>query len=179
VSRVTIVPRGTALGVTYQLPADDRTSYPEDYLRARITCALGGRAAEQLIYGKVTSGAENDLQVVSDIARQMVVRWGMSEKLGPLSFAGAQDEGLPSGFQRLAYSDATAELIDAEVRRIVDECHLAAERLLTEHRQRLVALAKALLASESLDEAEILAVTGLTPLASREHENGWVSSPAG
>ena len=122
VHRVTIVPRGMALGATYQLPTDDRTNYPEDYLRARIISALGGRAAEQLIYGVVTTGGENDLQQVTEIARQMVLRWGMSEKLGPISFVAPQDDGLPPAFQRQPYSEATAELIDAEVRRIVEEC---------------------------------------------------------
>src|SRR6059036_32353 len=94
VHRVTIVPRGMALGATYQLPTDDRTNYAEDYLRARIISALGGRAAEQLIYGVVTTGGENDLRQVTEIARQMVLRWGMSEKLGPISFVAAQDDGL-------------------------------------------------------------------------------------
>ena len=162
VHRVTIVPRGMALGVTYQLPVDDRTNYPEDHLRARITSALGGRAAEQLIYGVVTTGAENDLQQVSNIARHMVLSWGMSEKLGPLSFQPPQNDGLPPSFQRQPYSDATAELIDAEVRRIVDECHREADRLLAEHREKLVALATALLKEESLDEEQIREVTGLS-----------------
>ena len=86
VHRVSIVPRGMALGATWQFPVDDRTSYAEDYLQARITCALGGRAAEKLVYGVATTGAENDLQQVTEIARRMVLRWGMSEKLGPISF---------------------------------------------------------------------------------------------
>jgi cell division protease FtsH len=161
VHRVTIVPRGMALGATYQLPVDDRTNYPEDYLRARIISALGGRAAEQLIYGVVTTGGENDLQQVTEIARHMVLRWGMSEKLGPISFVAPQDEGLPPAFQRQPYSEATAELIDAEVRRIVEECQGEATRLLGAHRDKLVALATALLKDESLDEHEILEVTGL------------------
>src|SRR5882724_10804976 len=132
VHRVTIVPRGMALGATYQLPTDDRTNYPEDYLRQ-----------------------------VTEIARQMVLRWGMSEKLGPISFVAAQDDGLPPAFQRQPYSEATAELIDAEVRRIVEECQGEATRLLAAHRDQLVALATALLKAESLDEREILEVTGL------------------
>ena len=171
VHRVTIVPRGMALGVTYQLPVDDRVSYPEDYLRARIISALGGRAAEQLMYGVVTTGGENDLQQVTEIARQMVLRWGMSEKLGPISFAASQDGvGLPPAFQRQPYSESTAELIDAEVRRIVEECHREADRLLAAHRDKLVALATALLKAESLDEKEILAVTGLSRPPTQPHE---------
>ena len=163
VHRVTIVPRGMSLGATYQLPTDDRTSYAEDYLRARIISALGGRAAEQLIYGVVTTGGENDLRQVTEIARQMVLRWGMSAKLGPISFVAPQDEGLPPAFQSQPYSEATAELIDAEVRRIVEECQGEATRLLAAHRDKLVALATALLKAESLDEKEILAVTDLAP----------------
>jgi cell division protease FtsH len=159
--RVSIVPRGMALGATYQLPVDERTSYGEDYLRARITSALGGRAAERLVYGVVTTGAENDLQQVTEIARRMVLRWGMSEKLGPISFVAPQDEGLPPAFRQQPYSEATSETIDAEVRRIVEECHRQAETLLAEHRTELDALAKALLEAESLDEAEIRKVTGL------------------
>ena len=161
VHRVSIVPRGMALGATYQLPVDDRTSYAEDYLRARITSALGGRAAEKLVYGVVTTGAENDLQQVTEIARHMVLRWGMSEKLGPISFVAPQDEGLPPAFQHQPYSEATAELIDAEVRRIVEECHREADRLLSAHRDKLEALAQALLKAESLNEKEIREVTGL------------------
>ncbi|MCX5739236.1 MAG: ATP-dependent zinc metalloprotease FtsH [Proteobacteria bacterium] len=161
VRRVSIVPRGMALGATYQIPVDDRTSYGEDYLRARITSALGGRAAEQLVYGVVTTGAESDLQQVTEIARRMVLRWGMSERLGPISFVAPQDEGLPPAFQQRPYSDATSELIDGEVRRIVEECHSEANRLLAANRDKLDALARALLAGESLDEHEIQAVTGL------------------
>src|SRR6059036_574244 len=167
VHRVSIVPRGMALGATYQLPVDDRTSYAADYLRARIISALGGRAAEQLIYGVVTTGGENDLRQVTEIARQMVLRWGMSEKLGPISFVAPQDDGLPPAFQRQPYSEATAELIDAEVRRIVEECQGEATRLLAEHRDKLVALAVALHKAESLDEREILEVTGLRPPPAR------------
>jgi cell division protease FtsH len=161
VHRVSIVPRGMALGATYQLPVDDRTSYAEDYLRARITSTLGGRAAEKLIYGMATTGAENDLQQVTDIARHMVLRWGMSEKLGPISFVAPQDEGLPPAFQHQPYSEATAELIDAEVRRIVEECLREADRLLAEHRDKLEALAQALLRAESLNEQEIRDATGM------------------
>jgi len=170
VHRVSIVPRGMALGATYQLPVDDRTSYAEDYLRARITSALGGRAAEKLIYGVVTTGAENDLQQVTEIARHMVLRWGMSEKLGPISFVAPQDEGLPPAFQHQPYSEATSELIDAEVRRIVEESHREADRLLAVHRDKLGALAQALLKAESLNEKEIREVTGLTASPRQEED---------
>ena len=113
------------------------------------------------MYGVSTTGAENDLQQVTEIARRMVLRWGMSETLGPISFVAPQDDGLPPAFQRQPYSEATAELIDAEVRRIVDEAHRQADRLLTTHRPTLDLLAQALLKAESLDESGIRAITGL------------------
>ena len=161
VRKVTIVPRGQALGVTVQSPVDDRFNYGEDYLRARITGAMGGRAAESLVYGVVTTGAENDLQQGTRIAHEMVVRWGMSPKVGPLNLSdGAQPGSM--GLQK-PYSEATAKLIDDEVRRIVEECLQEARRLLEQNRARLDALAKALLRDDSLNEREILAVTGITP----------------
>jgi cell division protease FtsH len=165
VHRVSIVPRGMALGATWQFPVDDRTSYAEDYLQTRITCALGGRSAEKLVYGVATTGAENDLQQVTEIARRMVLRWGMSEKLGPISFVAPQDEGLPAAFQHQPYSEATSELIDAEVRRIVERSHLEADRLLAANREKLDALAHALLKAESLNAAEIREVTALPEVA--------------
>jgi cell division protease FtsH len=161
VHRVSIVPRGMAMGATYQLPVDDRNSYSQDYLQTRITCALGGRSAEKLVYGVSTTGAESDLQQVTEIARRMVLRWGMSDKLGPISFVAPQDDGLPPAFQQQPYSETTSELIDAEVRRIVEESHREADRLLLEHRAMLDALAEALLKAESLDAKEIRDVTGL------------------
>jgi cell division protease FtsH len=168
VHRVSIVPRGMALGATWQLPVDDRTSYAEDYLQTRITCALGGRAAERLVYGVATTGAESDLQQVTEIARRMVLRWGMSEMLGPISFVAPQDEGLPPAFQHQPYSEATSELIDAEVRRIVEESHHEADRLLAGHRDKLDALARALLKAESLNATEIREIAALAELPAPE-----------
>ena len=162
VRKVTIVPRGRALGVTVQSPVDDRFNYSEEYLRARIVGALGGRAAEQLVYQVVTTGAENDLQQVTAIAREMVIRWGMSPKIGPLFFAGEDGAG-PLGLSQKPFSEATGALIDSEVKRIVEECLMEAQRLLAENRPKLDALARALLAEESLDEADVLRVTGLPP----------------
>ncbi|MHB8507554.1 MAG: ATP-dependent zinc metalloprotease FtsH [Candidatus Dormibacteria bacterium] len=161
VRKVTIIPRGQALGVTVQSPVDDRFSYGEDYLRARIVGALGGRAAEQLVYGVITTGAENDLEQVTRIAREMVVRWGMSPAVGPLNYA-STDQGGPFSAPR-PYSDATARLIDEEVRRIADDCLARATELLIQQRPRLDALARALLEHDSLGEQEILEVTGLQP----------------
>jgi cell division protease FtsH len=159
VRRVSIVPRGRALGVTVQSPVDDRQNYPEDYLRARITAALGGRAAESVVYGVVTTGAENDLLQVTTLAREMVARWGMSDRLGPVNLGEVDGQG-PFSAQR-PYSEATAQLIDAEVRRILDESMQKAAALLREHRTQLDTLAQRLLAKETLDEDEILEVTGI------------------
>jgi cell division protease FtsH len=159
VRKVTIIPHGAALGVTVQSPIDDRFNYGEDYVRARIIGALGGRAAEQLIYGVVSTGAANDLQQVTLIAREMVVRWGMSSKIGPLAFA---EDGQTNSLSMVRpYSEATAREIDLEIKRIADECFAEAVRLLTENRARLESLARALLAEDSLGEDQILSVTGL------------------
>jgi cell division protease FtsH len=170
VRKVTIIPHGGALGVTIQRPIDDRFNYGEDYLRARIVGALGGRAAEQLVYGVVSTGASNDLQQVTAIAREMVVAWGMSPKIGPLAF---RDDGSGNGLGLTRpYSEATAREVDTEVRRIADECLAEAARLLTEHRSQLEALTQALLKDDSLDEQEILTVTVLQPVAATVNREG-------
>ena len=162
VNRVTIIPRGQALGVTYQRPDDDQHSYSEEYLHARIVGAMGGRAAEEVVYGGRTTGAENDIQQASALARQMVTRWGMSDELGPVTLAARDD--LPAGFiSSDPYSEATRQSIDAEVQRILQESHAQAVRLLEQYRPQLDALAEALLEHETLDEQEILKVTGLSP----------------
>jgi cell division protease FtsH len=164
VHRVTIVPRGQALGVTYQRPDSDRYNYPEEYLRARIVGMLGGRAAEELVYGTKTTGAQNDIEQASTLARNMVTRWGMSEKLGLVQLAPRENPYLASldGMSAArTVSEETARIIDLEVQRIIDECHDEAARLLGEHRVPLDRLATALLERETLDEREILEVTGL------------------
>ncbi|HEY2702387.1 MAG TPA: ATP-dependent zinc metalloprotease FtsH [Candidatus Dormibacteraeota bacterium] len=166
VRKVSIVPRGRALGVTVQSPVDDRQNYPEDYLMARIIGALGGRAAELLIYGVVTTGAESDLKQVTNIAREMVVRWGMSPRVGPLNLADDGEGGSLLAPQRL-YSEATAQVIDAEIRRIVEECFERAGLLLRENRGPLEALTRALLREDTLGEHEILAITGIVPSPDR------------
>ncbi|HSD00636.1 MAG TPA: ATP-dependent zinc metalloprotease FtsH [Casimicrobiaceae bacterium] len=166
VHRVTIVPRGQALGVTYQRPDSDRYNYPESYLRARIVGMLGGRAAEEIVYGTRTTGAESDIEQATSLARRMVTRWGMSDRLGMVQLAPRDNPYLnaPEGYGgSKPFSEETAEVIDAEVRRIIGESHDEAKRLLTMHRKALEALAQALLARETLNETEILEVTGLPP----------------
>src|SRR6266851_3941590 len=165
VRKVTIIPHGGSLGVTISSPIDDRFNYGEDYLRARIVGALGGRASELLVYGTASTGASNDLQQVTMIAREMVVRWGMSPKIGPLAF---NDDPSANGLGvARPYSEATARDIDTEVKRIADECFAEALRLLTEHRGQLEALTQALLKEDSLGEEQILSVTGLQAAAPR------------
>jgi len=164
VHRVSIVPRGQALGVTYQRPQTDRYNYPEAYLRARIVGMLGGRAAEEVVYGTRTTGAENDIEQATSLARSMVTRWGMSDKLGMVQLAPRQNAylGGAAGFGGdKPFSEETASLIDAEVQRIINECHGEAKRLLGAHRKALDALVRALLERETLDEEEVLQATGL------------------
>ncbi|MBI3972307.1 MAG: ATP-dependent metallopeptidase FtsH/Yme1/Tma family protein [Chloroflexi bacterium] len=165
VHKVTIVPRGQALGATYQLPVDDRHNYGERYLRGRITGALGGRAAEELIFDAVSTGAENDLRQATQVARQMVTRWGMSDKVGLIYIARGGDDFLGGeGFMPemgRETSEELASLVDEETRRIIDECYVTARATLQREHHRLVALAEALLKRESLDEGQILKVTGL------------------
>ena len=166
VNRVTIVPRGQALGVTYQRPDSDRYNYPEAYLRARIIGMLGGRAAEEIVYGTKTTGAENDIEKATDLARRMVTRWGMSDRVGMVQLAprGNPYVGGSGGYAgERPFSEATAEAVDAEVRKIINGSHEEAKRLLTAHREQLDALAKALVTRETLSEQEILQVTGLPP----------------
>jgi cell division protease FtsH len=173
VNRVTIVPRGQALGVTYQRPDSDRYNYPEAYLRARIVGMLGGRAAEEIVYGAKTTGAENDIEQATDLARRMVTRWGMSDRLGLVQLAPRENPYLNSSNPYTGarpFSEETAEAIDAEVHRIIGECHEEAKRLLIAHRKQLDSLAEALLARESLNEQEILEVTGLPPAPALETE---------
>lgn len=162
VHRVTIVPRGQALGVTYQRPDSDRYNYSEEYLRGRIIGILGGRSAEEIVYGNKTTGAENDIQQATNLAYGMVTRWGMS-KLGMVQFAQEQNPYLGGLTRTKSISEFTAKLIDEEVLKIINESHEEALRLLEKHREALDALATALLEKETLDEQEILEVTGLPP----------------
>src|SRR5688572_9389691 len=156
VRKVSIIPRGRALGVTLSTPESDRYGYDANYLRGRIIGALGGMAAEQEIFNVVTTGAENDLEMVTRIARSMVGRWGMSERIGTLSVLPSEGDPRMAGI-----SDGLLDAVDEEVRRITDECYAEARRLLREHRQKLDAIVVQLLARESLDEPEIYEAAGI------------------
>jgi cell division protease FtsH len=163
VQRVTIVPRGQALGVTYSRPLDDIVNYTEPYLRARIQVALGGRIAEEVIFNVTSTGAENDIKQATNLARQMVVRWGMSPKVGLVSLASDEGNEFLGGAFGMGreHGEGMATIVDQETRRIIDECYAAARHLVEHERPRLVALAEALLKDESLDHDEILKVTEL------------------
>jgi cell division protease FtsH len=158
VRKVSIVPRGRALGVTFQSPESDRYGYDTSYLLGRIVGALGGRAAEEIVYGSVTTGAESDLEQVTHIARSMVGRWGMSDVIGLVSVLPQDDEQVFPGSD--GTSEATRELVDREVRRIVEDCYSRAVEQLREHRERLDSLARELLARETLDEDDAYRAAG-------------------
>jgi cell division protease FtsH len=160
VRKVSIIPRGMALGVTFSAPDADRFSYDREYLRGRIKVALGGRVAEEIVYGTITSGAESDIQQLTAIARSMVARFGMSEAIGPVAVDGAMPQNmlLPGAAES---SEATRQLVDVEVRRIVDECHQQVTALLLQGRDKLDALVQALLERETLDQVDAYAAAGL------------------
>jgi cell division protease FtsH len=160
VTKVTIVPRGQALGVTQYTPLDDRYNYTKEYLEAQLVTALGGRAAEQVAIGRITTGAENDLQRVTAIARQMVTHWGMSERLGTISFSERENPfaGTSLAADSREYSEQTASIIDEEVNRIVKSAYDRAVSLLTSHRETLNGIAHSLRLHETLDAKQLRAI---------------------
>jgi cell division protease FtsH len=154
--KVTIIPRGISLGVTLQLPIDDRHSYSKEFLEARLAVSMGGRAAEEIIFGHLTTGARADIEHATDIARQMVCDWGMSE-LGPLAF-GKKEEAIFLGReinQHRDYSEETAIRIDSAVKNIVTNAYSRARTTIEGNRESLERIAQALLERESLDGNEI------------------------
>jgi cell division protease FtsH len=158
VHKVTIVPRGRTLGATQIIPIDDRHNYPSAYLLARLAVGLGGRVAEELETGDITTGAENDLQEVTKLAREMVTRWGMSRRIGTV-FLGSEQEvflGREVGLrERQSYSEQTAALIDEEVQQVIGERYKYVQQLLSQHHEKLERVAHALLAQESLEEQQL------------------------
>ncbi len=161
VRKISIIPRGMALGVTLSTPESDRVGYTLQELKAKIDVALGGRAAEEVVYGTISTGAESDIQQLTQIARQMVGRWGMSAAIGPVAVLGEEGQGmlLPGVSETSA---ETHRLVDEEVRRLVEEAHRGVTQLLEEHREQLERLAQALLQAETLDAPEAYAAVGLS-----------------
>ncbi len=160
IRQISIIPRGQSLGATYQAPQSDRYDYSTEYLRGRITGALGGRASEEVVYGDVTTGAESDLDHASQIARQMVGRWGMSPAIGPITVLPPPDQQSPYGLDGVA--PATRELVDTEARRITEECYQQALTILRSNRDRLDRLAHTLLQKETLGQDEAYAAADVS-----------------
>jgi cell division protease FtsH len=160
VRKVSIIPRGQALGVTFSAPDADRFNFDERYLLAQIKVALGGRTAEEIVFGDLTTGAESDIQHLTRIARHMVGRWGMSRAIGPVAVIPMDGYGplLPGVSET---SEETQRVIDVEVRRIVEDAHTEVTELLRSHRENLDSLVGALLEHETLDEPDAYAAAGL------------------
>lgn len=163
IHKVTIVPRGRAMGVTQQLPEREKYIYPREYMLDRMAVMMGGRAAEDIVFGTPTSGAENDLKQVTRVARKMILDWGMSQRLGRVALGGEEDEVFLGEdlTRRRHYSEATAREIDEEVRNIVEEAYERANSTLEEYRQQLDALADALLEFEELPGERVLELVGV------------------
>jgi cell division protease FtsH len=155
--KVTIIPRGRALGATEQVPPEERHTYRQRYLRDRIAVMLGGRIAEQVIFDEVTTGAEADLDQATELARRMVSRWGMSEAIGPVAFKHPDEQGEPALAlgQSRKFSDATAQRIDAEIKSLVESIEQDGRRLIEDNRERLERLARRLLDAETLSREQI------------------------
>ncbi|MBO0369888.1 ATP-dependent zinc metalloprotease FtsH [Pseudomonas shirazensis] len=177
VYKVSIIPRGRALGVTMFLPEEDRYSLSKRALISQICSLYGGRIAEEMTLGfdGVTTGASNDIMRASQIARNMVTKWGLSEKLGPLMYAEEEGEvflGRSAGAQQTSVSGETAKLIDSEVRSIIDHCYATAKQILTENRDKLDAMAEALMKYETIDADQIDDImNGRTPREPRDWDN--------
>jgi len=169
VRKVSIIPRGMALGVTLSAPDSDRVSYDEEHLRGQIKVALGGRGAEELVLGHITTGAESDIQQLTNIARMMVGRWGMSDAIGPVAVLPRDGQGplLPGSAEA---SETTQRILDEEVRRIVEDSHEQVRGLLESHRRQLDSLARALLEHETLDQDAAYAAAGIPTPAVEEPE---------
>jgi len=173
VRKVSIIPRGLALGVTFSAPESDRFNYLEPEIEAKIKVALGGRAAEEIVFGDISTGAESDIEQLTGLARQMVGRWGMSDALGPVTLI-PRDGSTPFGSVP-EVSPETQKLIDEEVRRIVALAHEQVVALLTDNRGRLDSLAQALLEHETLDEDDAYAAAGV-PKAAAPPADGYVAA---
>ena len=166
IHKVTIIPRGMALGLTQQLPIDEKHNYSREYLEDQIAILLGGRIAEEITIGSITTGAGNDLERATDLARRMVCEWGMSDAMGPLTF-GKKEEQIFLGreiAQHQDYSEDTALRIDQEVKRFVTDNYSRAQGILTQYKQRLLDMAEALLQRETLDAEQVRRLCAGEPL---------------
>jgi cell division protease FtsH len=166
IHKVTIIPRGMALGLTQQLPVDEKHNYSRDYLSDQIAILLGGRIAEEITMNSLTTGAGNDLERATELARKMVCEWGMSDAMGPLTF-GKKEEQIFLGreiAQHQDYSEDTALKIDQEVKRFVTDNYQRAHQLLTVNKETLVKIADALLAREVLDAEQVKRLVAGLPL---------------
>ena len=173
VHKVTIIPRGMALGLTQQLPDEEKHNWTKEALDARIAVFMGGRIAEEMTFGQITTGAQNDIEQATEMARKMVCEWGMSEALGPLAY-GKKEEAIFLGkeFNRHQdYSEATALEIDAEIKRVVTEQYARATRLLTESKEALQRVAEALLEHEVLDANQLKQLMAGEPLEAKPAES--------
>jgi cell division protease FtsH len=169
-AKVTIIPRGRALGATEQMPEEERYTLSESYLRDRIAIMLGGRLAEKIVFDEISSGAEDDLKQATTLARRMISQWGMSKKLGPVAFRRGEEHiflGREMAQQR-DFSEHTAQLIDDEVRELVGELESRAHEILSAHREQLDTLAAALLEHEILEADQIQTLLNATRQSSRE-----------
>jgi cell division protease FtsH len=178
--KVTIIPRGMALGVTQQLPTEEKHNWTKEQLEDRIAVAMGGRIAEELIFGQISTGAANDIEQATEMARKMVCEWGMSDTLGPLTY-GKKEEAIFLGkeFNRHQdYSEATALKIDAEIKRIVEAQFDRAQRILTEKRVELDRLAEALLEHEVLDAQQLKQILAGEPIEIRPAKPAVPPAPA-
>jgi cell division protease FtsH len=163
--KITIIPHGRALGIAFSLPEDDAYSRNKGWLLDRITIAMGGYAAEKIVYNETTTGAANDLEQATEIARKMVCEWGMSEPLGPVAY-GQKEEPIFLGKEiarHKDYSEETARSIDAEIKKIVQAALAEAERILTEQKDKLLLLSETLITKENMNDDEIRALIGLEP----------------
>jgi cell division protease FtsH len=165
IHKVTIIPRGMALGVTQSLPVDERHVHSKEYLEAQLGVFMGGRVAELLVFNQIDTGAGNDLARATKLARKMVCNWGMSDKLGPVTF-GRTEEHVFLGRElsrQQDYSESTAVIIDQEIRRFIEQAEHTAETILKEHLEKLHKLAKALLEKEIIDSNEVDQIVGSVP----------------
>ena len=179
VYKVSIIPRGRALGVTVFLPEEDKYSLSKQAILDRICGLFGGRIAEELIYGAdgVTTGASNDIERASELARNMITKWGYSSKLGPMKYSEESGDepflGRSAASSSTAYSDQTSELIDSEARKIIDDCYSAATKILKDNIDKLHTMAKALVEFETLDSDQIEDImAGASPRSNDDDNSG-------